>query len=167
MMGVTRACPACSWQQVNHSAQECDDLSWDNLSAFFLKVPTANKSAAAIPALPNLLLFTEAGNGSLHSTLNRAWPSPPIARTGQQWNASWNFVLFIWYSTPFPVRKTSMQLRCTCQWRATCTSASVFRILTTAPLFRYCDPYRPGSRESSLPRAHRQSKSDYQLPQLY
>jgi len=37
-----------------------DDLSWDNLSAFFLKVPTANKSAAAIPALPNLLLFTEA-----------------------------------------------------------------------------------------------------------
>ena len=68
-----------------------DDLSRDNLSAFFLKVPTANKSAAAIPAaLPNLLLSTEVDWISpawihlFNSTLNRAWPSPPIARTGQQ-----------------------------------------------------------------------------------
>ena len=51
------------------------------------------------------------------------------------------------------------QLRRTCQRRATCTSALVFRIHATAPLFRYCDAYRPGFRESSLPRAHRQSRS--------
>ena len=68
-----------------------DDLSRNNLSAFLLKVPTANKSAAAIPAaLPNLLLSTEADWISpawirlFNSTLNRAWPSPPNAHTEQQ-----------------------------------------------------------------------------------
>ena len=56
-----------------------------------LKVPTADKLAAAIPAtLPNLLLSMEVDWISpawiwlFNSTLNRAWPSPPNAHTEQQ-----------------------------------------------------------------------------------
>ena len=84
-----------------------DDLSRDNLSAFFLKVPTANKSAAAFPVRKaSMLLCGVSGETRAYQTI-----------------------------------KTY-----TSAMRATCTSASVFWIYATAPLFRYWDAYRLGSK---------------------